>query len=89
MLKQKVNFDAGVARVKSLHEINDQGVRMSTDAPRSKYTVAETISLGITYGYYITETIGLIFTSNMGVLGGIKEQNLNIADGERRPGSMR
>jgi len=74
-LKQKVVFDAGVATPPDLFEINDQGGHLSR-APKSPYA--------------ITETINLVFTYHMGVVGalmGTTDKNLNIADGQRRPGA--
>ncbi|MDD5650198.1 MAG: hypothetical protein PHF86_07280 [Candidatus Nanoarchaeia archaeon] len=71
LLKQKVIFDAGVSNPKNDYEINDQTGRL-TSAPKSPYA--------------ITETINIAFTYNYGVLGP-NSKNLNIADGERRPGT--
>lgn len=68
-LKQKVTFGSGVVSTINIYEINDQGGQL-TSAPKSQYS--------------ITETINLPFTSN---IVGINSKNLNIADGERRPGT--
>jgi hypothetical protein len=73
-IKQKIMFDAGVATPKDLYEINDQGGRLT--------------SVPLTPGH-IVETVNMVFTYNMGVIGGQREKNLSIADGERRPGSRR
>jgi hypothetical protein len=71
-IKQKVIFDAGVTSPTEQFEINDQTGHL-TRATKSPYA--------------ITETINLTFTYSMGVVGPTRN-NLNIADGERRPGSV-
>lgn len=71
-IKQKVIFDAGVANPTEQYEINDQD-GVLTSAPKSAYA--------------ITETINLVFTYGLGVIG-LTKRNLNIADGERRPGTV-
>jgi hypothetical protein len=73
-IKQKVVFDAGIAQPKDCFEINDQSGRL-TSVPKSPYA--------------ITETTNLVFTYNMGILGGLRDKNLNIGDGDVRPGHSR
>ncbi|MDD5650105.1 MAG: hypothetical protein PHF86_06780 [Candidatus Nanoarchaeia archaeon] len=81
-IRQKVTYDAGVASPKELFEINDLNpVTGAKTGPLSQ--VPHSI-------YKIVETTNLVFTYNMGILGGLRDnKNLNIADGERRPGSLR
>lgn len=71
-IKQKVIFDAGVASPTEQFEIHDQSGHL-TSVAKSPYS--------------ITETINLTFTYSMGVIGPMFK-NLNIADGERRPGTV-
>lgn len=79
-IRQKVAYDAGVASSKELFEINDQSPTGQKIGPLSQ------VPHGI---YKIVETTNLVFTYNMGVLGSLRDKNLNIADGERRPGRAR
>jgi hypothetical protein len=84
---QKVTYDAGVTSSKEIFEINDLDPRDGSKTgpistvPHSSYKIVETSNLVFTYSYESRKK------ARMGVLGAAKEKNLNIADGERRPGS--
>ncbi len=69
--KQKVVYDAGVTSTVDIYEINDQTGRLSS-VPKSSYAITETLNFAFTYNRRILAETG---------------QNLDIADGQRRPGT--
>lgn len=84
-IKQKSIFDAGVAtgigNYPKNYQVRETSHLTITNNPYNVNTLPKS-------PYAISETRNLVFTNN-GLIGNTKEQNLNIADGERRPGSTR
>jgi hypothetical protein len=72
-IKKRVVHDAGITHPSKLgKEINDQGGSGFVTPPRSSFA--------------IDESINLVYTQNTKILESYKP-NLNIADGDQRPGT--
>jgi hypothetical protein len=93
-IKQKAVFDAGVStpvgsypKDYKIRETSNLGLVITTNAynmysvPKSSYAITETNVLAFTYNI---DADGLLRNNVVGPVS----RNLNIADGERRPGAV-